>query len=885
MSLSRERETGSESAEQQLRYRPDFITALTDSLGEGVYALDREGRVTFMNPAAERKLGWKFAELRGQHVHEAIHFQRADGTRAPAAECPLLGVMESKTTLSGDDVFTRKDGSLLHISYTSSPIITDGEVTGAVLAFRDITERKRAEQALLESEERYRTVAETASDAIITVDAESNILFINHAAERIFGHTVGEMVGQSLTMLMPDYMRRLHREGLARYVETGRKHISWNGVELPGLHKKGHEIPLEVSFSETVRNGNHYFTGIARDITERKRAEEAQAERTRMAALGADIGVALTQGDSLRDMLRRCTETLVRHLDAAFARVWTLNEADDVLELQASSGIYTHLDGPHSRVPVGKFKIGLIAGERRPHLTNSVIGDPRVGDQEWAQSEGMVAFAGYPLIVEDRLLGVVAMFARHALTEAALDALASIANGLALGIDRARVEAELSAQKEESARLNEDQFRTLADSIPQLAWMADADGFIFWYNQRWYDYTGTTLEEMQGWNWQSVHDPEVLPRVMEEWQASISTGNLFEMKFPLRSREGGFRWFLTRVWPMRDAGGRVARWFGTNTDIEEQRRAEEALVRANAEMEARVAERTAELSRANAVLEEQIAERRRAEDELQKQREFLSALLDNLAEGIVACNAEGVLTLFNRATREFHGLPEEQLPAAEWAEHYDLYQADGQTRMETADIPLFLALAGQHVRDVEMVIAPKGRAARTLLANGQPIIDSEGRKLGAVVAMHDITERKHAEEERARLVLDRAMREQMLEELSTPLVPVWRDVLVLPIIGSLDTERMERATGAALREVTRTRARACIIDITGARIIDSHAVARLSNLVSALKLIGAEALVTGVGAHAAHSLVTLGLDLQGMRTHRTHAEALASIIKTTSNNL
>ena len=85
----------------------------------------------------------------------------------------------------------------------------------------------------------------------------------------------------------------------------------------------------------------------------------------------------------------------------------------DVLELQASAGLYTHLDGPHSRVPVGQYKIGLIAQERKPHLTNTVVGDPRVSDQEWAQREGMVAFAGYPLIVEDRLVGVMAMFARH----------------------------------------------------------------------------------------------------------------------------------------------------------------------------------------------------------------------------------------------------------------------------------------------------------------------------------------------------------------------------------------------------------------------------------------------------------------------------------------
>jgi rsbT co-antagonist protein RsbR len=122
-------------------------------------------------------------------------------------------------------------------------------------------------------------------------------------------------------------------------------------------------------------------------------------------------------------------------------------------------------------------------------------------------------------------------------------------------------------------------------------------------------------------------------------------------------------------------------------------------------------------------------------------------------------------------------------------------------------------------------------------------------------------------------------RGRMIEEVSTPVVPVWRGVLILPIIGSLDTERMQRATDTALGEVMRTGAHSCIIDITGARIVDSHAVANLSNLVSALKLIGAEAIVTGVTAHAAHTLVGLGVDFTGMKTRRTLAEALAGIIK------
>src|SRR4026208_1111297 len=111
-----------------------------------------------------------------------------------------------------------------------------------------------------------------------------------------------------------------------------------------------------------------------------------------------------------------------------------------MLGVRASAGMYTHLDGPHGRVPVGKFKIGLIAEERKPHLTNEVVGDPRVSDQEWAKRERMVAFAGYPMLVEDRLVGVVAMFARHKLTDVTLQALASISNNIALGIERKQAE-------------------------------------------------------------------------------------------------------------------------------------------------------------------------------------------------------------------------------------------------------------------------------------------------------------------------------------------------------------------------------------------------------------------------------------------------------------
>ncbi|WP_017298379.1 hybrid sensor histidine kinase/response regulator [Nodosilinea nodulosa] len=124
---------------------------------------------------------------------------------------------------------------------------------------------------------------------------------------------------------------------------------------------------------------------------------------------------------------------------------------------------------------------------------------------------------------------------------------------------------------------SEERFGHLADNISQLAWMADASGWIFWYNQRWYDFTGTTLGEMQGWGWQQVHHPDHLDRVVKKVSRCFATGEVWEDTFPLRGKDGEYRWFLSRATPVRDEDGQVLRWVGTNTDITDLRQAEQAL--------------------------------------------------------------------------------------------------------------------------------------------------------------------------------------------------------------------------------------------------------------------------------------------------------------------
>ncbi len=197
------------------------------------------------------------------------------------------------------------------------------------------------------------------------------------------------------------------------------------------------------------------FSARAGAELERNRSELEVVERKNLAELGYEISMAVTQGTTLQETLQQCAQTLTDKLDVAFVRIWTVNEEANLLELQASAGLYTHLDGPHGKIPIGQFKIGKIAQEKIPHLTNSVVGDPRVHDQEWAAREGMVAFAGYPLLVRSHLVGVIGLFARHNLTDACLQTLSTVANEIALGIDRKRAEMALRESEDKLARILE----------------------------------------------------------------------------------------------------------------------------------------------------------------------------------------------------------------------------------------------------------------------------------------------------------------------------------------------------------------------------------------------------------------------------------------------
>jgi signal transduction histidine kinase len=218
----------------------------------------------------------------------------------------------------------------------------------------------------------------------------------------------------------------------------------------------------------------------AYSIAEYEAILETVEERARLAHLRADISDAFSRRRELDEVLQACTEALVKQLDAAFARIWVLDKAGEVLELRAGAGLYTHLNGAHGRVKVGDFKIGRIAKNLQPHISNSVTTDPEVSDPEWARRENMISFAGYPLILEGKALGVVALFARHPLSESVINELKPVADGIAQWIKRKQSEQALGdAQKQLQLHASQLEQRVEERTISLKKTVAELEAFSY----------------------------------------------------------------------------------------------------------------------------------------------------------------------------------------------------------------------------------------------------------------------------------------------------------------------------------------------------------------------------------------------------------------------
>ena len=353
---------------------------------------------------------------------------------------------------------------------------------------REETEARKAAESLRQGESWFRTTLEGIGDAVVATDEHGRIRLLNPIAEALTGWTKAEAQGRPIaeafrivneTTRAPveNPIERVIEEGLIVGLANHTVLIAKGGTRDPDRGQRG---PDQGTTQGRIVGG---VVMVFRDVRDRRQQEHLEAEQKQLAEFGRDVGLVLTEASTAGEMLDRCVALTVKHLDGTFARIWTVDEPGETLELRASAGLYTHIDGPHARVPVGSFKIGRIARDRKPHLTNTVVGDPSVPAQEWAEKEGIVSFAGFPLIVEDRVVGVWGMFARKPLSEGTLRAMGSVAHGIALGIEQKRSAENLAR--------NEAWLSTTLRSIGDAVMATDEAGRVRFMNP--------VAEAMTGW--------------------------------------------------------------------------------------------------------------------------------------------------------------------------------------------------------------------------------------------------------------------------------------------------------------------------------------------------------------------------------------------------
>jgi len=441
------------------------LAAIVASSDDAIISKDLDGTIQSWNPGAERIFGYTAEEIIGRSLTILVPADRIN------EESKILEKLRSGQPIDHfETVRIRKDGLLIDVSVTISPLRdSTGQIIGASKVARDITANKQALAKVIASESLKSAILNNSLDGIITMDHHGQILDFNPAAESMFGYLKSEVLQQNLaSLIVPAAYRTAHAEGLKQYLKTGQGPVIGKRFEITALHRHGTEFPIELTVTAIPHHTSPVFTASLRDLTETHKNAIALDERIRLLALGGDIGVAWAQTGSLASILQQCSEAIIQHLDGAFARIWTLDDSGDMLTLVASAGMYTHRDGPHGRIQVGQYKIGMIALERKPHLTNFVVGDPRVSNQPWAIREGMVAFVGYPLIVEEKLMGVVAMFARHTLSQTTMAALGSAADTIALGISRKRTEEALIRSEQLAREANRAKSEFLANMSHEI---------------------------------------------------------------------------------------------------------------------------------------------------------------------------------------------------------------------------------------------------------------------------------------------------------------------------------------------------------------------------------------------------------------------------------
>ena len=538
---------GHKSARAELKKYEILISEINDL----PYILDTRGNILFVNHVFDKLTGHRREDFTGKSF--APLFDEENLKKA---------MLFYKQTLQGESPqyeLSFKDTGIT-CEYKNLPLRNEeGNIIGVIGSARDITKQKQIMDALLQAKDYAENLIETANVMIVGLDLDGNIRVFNEAAEKTTGYKKSEALGKNcFKTLMPQSLSPDAWQAFHTWRTTGQITKSY---ESQILSKSDKIRVISWQTSEVMDRGK--VTGLlsfGNDITEQKQMKSL-VERLRLMSFIKEVSVALSEGAVLSDILRSCSEAIVRNLDAALARIWTFNEKDKVLELQASEGVSTRLDAGCIRVPSGKYTIGLIAQERRPYMGDPLANDPHVNDIIFIRENEITSLLGYPLIFRGRLVGVVALFSRKEIDDFTVKALSYAADIISLGIDRKQAEVSL--------RMSENKYRMLLESLPQRIFYKDKNSVYVSCNINYARDMHITPDEIEGKTDYDFYPKFLADKYREDDKKVALSGKTDETdeKYIIDSREMVVHTMKT---PIRDEEGNVIGILGIFWDITEK---------------------------------------------------------------------------------------------------------------------------------------------------------------------------------------------------------------------------------------------------------------------------------------------------------------------------
>ena len=655
-----------------------WLRALFEGVETGIFVIDPETHtIVDANPLALQMVGRPRERVVGALCHKFV---------CPALEghCPATDL--GQTVDNSERVLLTANGEQRAIIKTVRPVTIAGRMQ-LLESFLDITERKRAETMANERTAHLNSLIEISPLGIVVLDNDRNLKMSNPAFNRLFQYSPADLAGAKLDDLIVPLNSAAEHEGFYRQCLTG----ATVHAACRRRRKDGTLVDVQMFAVPMLFDGKTSgLMVLYEDITTRVEVERAMAERHRLATLAARVGAALTAANEMCPGLQECAEILANGIDIDLARIWVVNERENILELEANAGLYSHIDGENARISFGKMKIGRIAESGKPDFANNELEDLLPATPEWAREGEKPAFAGYPLKVNARTVGVVAGFARTPFTEAALQTFASVNDSIAQFIDRKRGEASL--------RESEDRFRTAFEGAPYGMSMAALDGRILHANAALCQMTGYSSEELLAGAWQDITHPEDLER-SQQIAAEVLSGatRTHELEKRYVHKSGRAIWVRVKLSLIDDATGNPSHIITQIEDITLRRQADEA-------------------------------------------KAFLASLVESSQDAIIGKTTSGIVVSWNHGAETLYGYAAaEMIGKPMWL----LIPPD---RLGEAEDLLERARRGDQVCHIETVRLRKDGSLVDVALTTSPVRDSANNISVIAVIAHDITERKLAEQ-------------------------------------------------------------------------------------------------------------------------------------------